>query len=101
MEEIIGNESADGGAENSFGTSFDGFKNGSGESVAADQRKYCIWQITERVAVTGREDLMGGDDFNTLSYIFGEEWTTTNLQERLLPELPKRRGYPIRALVYI
>ena len=36
----------------------------------------------KRVAVTGPEELVGGYDFNTLSYIFGEQRTTVNLQGR-------------------
>jgi hypothetical protein len=55
----------------------------------------------KRVAVTGPDKLVGGDEFDALSYIFGEKWTTTNLQGRLLPKQPKRARYPFRAVVYI
>lgn len=79
-QEIIGNKGADGGAENSGCIPFNGFKNGCGQGVPADQREYCLWQIVERIAITRTEELVGRDDFNTLSYIFGEEWTTTKMQ---------------------
>jgi hypothetical protein len=81
-QEIIGNKGADGGAENSDGISFKRFENGCGQGVPADQREYCLWQIVERIAVTRLEELVGGDDFNALYYIFGEEWTTTKVQGR-------------------
>jgi hypothetical protein len=41
------------------------------------------------------------DDFDALSYVFGEEWTAANRQGRLLPDLPNRVGYPNRVLVFI
>jgi hypothetical protein len=34
------------------------------------------------IAITRPEELVGGDDFNALSYIFGEQRTTVNLQGR-------------------
>ena len=108
-QEIIGNEGADGPAENLDRIFVNGFKNGCGQGVPADQRQHCLWQIVERIAVTGSEELVGRDNFNALSHIPGEEWTTTKLQgrgsfpiRRIGPNQENRAaGYPFRALVYI
>jgi hypothetical protein len=108
-QEIIGNKGADGPAENLDRIFVNGFKNRCGQSVPADQREYCLWQVVERIAVTGPEELVGCDDLNALSYIFREEWTTTKVQgcgsfpnSRIGPNRENRAaGYPFRVLVYI
>jgi hypothetical protein len=93
-QEIVANEGADGGAESSDCISFNGFKNGSDKAVLADQREYRLWQITERSAITRPEELVGGDDFDALSYVFREEWTTTKIQGAAPSRTAESAGVP-------